>query len=287
MLHSLWWHNQSADIRVHFLCGPQPNPRLRQRLTNMARGLGLDLDWVEVPGEMVQGLPRRDYISQVVWYRIFMPQLLPGLDRVLYLDADIIAMASIEPLWATLLGDDYFAAVTNIVPQQYRERACELGLPGPEHYFNAGIVLWNLDLMRRENFTNRVLEYSRKNMTKLLWLEQDTLNALFWNRRLPLHPRWNCQNGIFYNSWGIGLLDPQQMREALKAPALLHFEGGSFAKPWHYLSTHPLRERYFFHRRATPWPLRIPEGVTLKNIAKKHVTEPALWLMRRLRRMLA
>ena len=284
MLHSVRWHAPDAQLRVHFLSGPEPSSKPRAKLATMARELRLELSWVDVPEALVSGLPARDYLSRVVWYRVFMPELLPSLDRVLYLDSDVIALDSIAPLWTEPLDNDYFAAVTNVVPKHFAQRAELLGLPGAKEYFNLGVALWNLKLMREDRFTDSVLRYARENLSKLLWLEQDAINALFWRRRRPLHPRWNCQNGIYFQSWGAALLDPKEMQEALEAPALLHFEGGTFVKPWHFLSTHPLRERYWFHRRYTPWPLAFPEGVTPKNLLKRYAPAPVLeWLRQALR----
>jgi lipopolysaccharide biosynthesis glycosyltransferase len=279
MLHSLRWHAPQAGLCVHYLCGPEPSAAARLKLDRLAERLRLEWRWIEVPEGLVQGLPGRDYLSRVVWYRVFLPQLLPELDRVLYLDSDIIAMDSIEPLWATPLGDDLFAAVTNVVPKHFAGRAAELGLPGPQAYFNLGVALWNLRAMRAEAFTEQVLAHARARLPQLLWLEQDAINALYWRRRRPLHPRWNCQNGIYYGSWGLGLLDASEVQEALAAPALLHFEGGTFAKPWHLLSRHPLRKRYYFHRKHTPWPHVATEGVTAKNLLKRFTPAPVIaWL---------
>lgn len=284
MLHSLWWSNRSAAINVHFLHGPDLSQRKRRLFDHMVKKLGFKLQWLEVGNEQIQGLPSNvSYISKVVWYRLFMPQLFPQLDRILYLDCDVLVMDSIAPLWRTPLDENYFAAVTNVVPVHHSQRATELGLPSAECYFNLGIALWNLEIMRREGFTERVLSFARENASRLLWMEQDAINVLYWRERLRLHPRWNCQNGIFYSSWGTRLLNPQEIREAMENPALIHFEGGSFAKPWHYLSAHPLRKRYFFHRRRTPWPVCVPEGITLKNIAKKHLPAWSWPLLRKLR----
>lgn len=283
MLHSVRAHEPRAVVNVHFLSGPEPSAPLRRELASMTDALGVGLNWVAVDPRLVEGLPRRGYLSEVVWYRLFMPQLLPGLERVLYIDGDVIAQDSILPLWETPLGDDLLGAVTNVVPEGHRHRAAQLGLPGPERYFNLGVALWNLERMRREGFTAQVLEYARANLERLVWLEQDAVNALFWRRRRALHPRWNCQNGIYYRSWGVSLLDAAQVEEAIRSPGLMHFEGGSFAKPWHYLSQHPRREEYFRHRALTPWPRVDIEGRTLRNQIRKRLPEPVLRGWQRLR----
>jgi len=281
MLHSVRWHAPDAELRVHFLAAAVLSGRPRRRLEAWARRLQLEWRWVEVPAGLAAGLPGRDYLSEVVWHRVFMPQLLPHLDRVLYLDSDVIAMDSVASLWSTPLDDALFAAVTNVVPAHFAKRAVGLGLPGAADYFNLGVALWNLRVMRQEGFTAEVLAYARRHMAELLWLEQDAINALYWRRRKALHPRWNCQNGIYYGSWGTRLLDPGEMRDAMQRPGLLHFEGGTFAKPWHLLSTHPLRARYFFHRRRTPWPFGLPDGVTPGNLVKRFAPAPLLNLLRR------
>src|SRR5215212_1225074 len=53
--------------------------------------------------------------------------------------------------------------------------------------------------------------------------------------------------------------------EAVASPAILHFEGSIFAKPWNYRCIHPHRNLYREYRRRTPWPLTALEGSGLKE----------------------
>ena len=81
-----------------------------------------------------------------MWYRIFLPELLPDVDRVLYLDVDTLAMDSLEPLWATDLGGNYLAARDQRVRGAGSATAPpSSGWPGREAYFNSGVLLLNLD----------------------------------------------------------------------------------------------------------------------------------------------
>lgn len=268
-LHSVRCHARDSQLRVNFLWERNLSARNDRRLSVLCHDLQIELRRVDVPRELMRGLNGQGYISRAVWYRIYMPRLLPDLERVLYLDADIIAMQSIAPLWQTQLDAQLFAAVVNVVPKEYSGRAKALGLPGAEKYFNAGIALWNLTQMRSEGFEKQVTDFVASHADELLWLEQDALNALFHDRWQALHPKWNCQNGIFRNAWGAQLLPDEQVREALAQPALLHFEGGEYAKPWHFLCNHPLRQLYSFHRKQTPWSRWLPTGLTAKRLAKR------------------
>ena len=73
-----------------------------------------------------------------MWYRIFLPELLPDVDRVLYLDADTIAVDSLAPLWEIDLDDSYLGAVTNVFQANHVHRPAELGLAGPRSTSTAG-----------------------------------------------------------------------------------------------------------------------------------------------------
>ena len=71
----------------------------------------------ELDADLVRDLGTFPEITETMWYRIYLPELLPDVARVLYLDGDIIAMDTLEPLWATALGDHLVGAVTNVFMQ--------------------------------------------------------------------------------------------------------------------------------------------------------------------------
>ncbi len=260
MLHSVVGARGELDLQVHFLHGPGLPRRTRRRLAEMVEGLGAAMQFLAVPDERVEGLQTTGDVSAVMWYRIYLPELLPGLDRVLYLDCDALALDSLEPLWATAIGDHLVAAVTNVFTLDPAARAlpARLGLEGPEAYFNSGVLLLNLEEMRRDGTTARLREYALAN--ELLFPDQDALNAVMSDRRLPLHPRWNFMNSFAF-PWADEVLGPQLLDEARRRPAIRHFEGPSTNKPWHRDCDRAMRELYFEHRRATPWPrVRLVRG---------------------------
>jgi lipopolysaccharide biosynthesis glycosyltransferase len=190
-----------------------------------------------------------------MWYRFLLAELLPELSRVLYLDVDILVADRLDELWAMPLEGMGLAAADNVVELALRPRLETLGLPPGACYFNSGVLLLNLERMRATGATQRLLELARLRGTEFLWPDQDALNLVFGAERAPLHPRWNCQNALY---WWRGLADgvygPQAIAEAIAHPAIVHFEGPGLAKPWHYLNKHPLRERWREHLRQTPFP---------------------------------
>ena len=148
MIHSVLEHADGRRLCVHYLHGPRFASRAAELLTGMVETGGGSISFLEVPDREVAGLPVLPQFTQAMWYRIFLPELLPGVDRVLYLDADTIAVDSLSPLWEVPLGDSYLAAVTNVFQPNHFHRPAQLGLPGPKVYFNSGVLLMNLDQMR-------------------------------------------------------------------------------------------------------------------------------------------
>ena len=113
-----------------------------------------------------------------------------------YLDADVLVLESVASLWELDLNSKPVAAVTNVLRPDSIDRPRPLNFPGSQGYFNAGVMLMNLDLMRREETSRAVLEYGRAHADELVWRDQDAFNAVVGARREVLHPRWNCMNGM-------------------------------------------------------------------------------------------
>jgi lipopolysaccharide biosynthesis glycosyltransferase len=271
MLHSVLAHSGDDAVHVHYLHGPGFSADDAARLGQMVEAGGGRISFLEIADDLVEGLPAldprtapaRERISSTMWYRILLPELLPEVERVLYLDVDTIAMSPLGPLWETDLSDHYLAAVTNVFQPDHLPRLGELGIDDPRDYFNSGVVLFNLELMRRDGATERLRQCGQARRDELWWPDQDALNLVLGSRRVPLHPRWNCMNSLMEFPWSVYVFGRRAVAEARESPAIRHFEGPARNKPWHYLCPTDMRAPYLEHRRHTPWPDVRLEGRTL------------------------
>jgi lipopolysaccharide biosynthesis glycosyltransferase len=268
MLHSVVAHAEGLPVHVHYLHGPGYPRRSAEAIERMLDEHGARASFVEIAPERIAGLPVDSLFTGAMWYRVFLPDLLPEVDRVLYLDVDTIAADSLLPLWEMDLSGHYLAAVTNVLMPQHRDRPAALGLTGPEVYFNSGVLLMNLDEMRANGCTVALLEYARRMGSSIEWPDQDALNVVLGRQRLPLHPRWNSMNSLRF-PWSTDVFGAEAVREARARPAIRHFEGPDDNKPWHYMCTQDHAELYFLHRRATPWPRLELVGRTPRNVARR------------------
>jgi lipopolysaccharide biosynthesis glycosyltransferase len=188
------------------------------------------------------------------WIRILLPEILPQLDRIIYLDADTLTVDSVSPLWMMSLHDAGVAAVSNVVEPDKHSHVTQLGIADVKTYFNAGVLVMNLCFMREENILSRIMSCVASMGDELAWFDQDALNLVFADSWRPLEPRWNAQNSLWYwGPWANEVFGEDLVREAVSNPAILHFEGPSVVKPWHYLCQHPFHDRYLQALATTPW----------------------------------
>ena len=191
------------------------------------------------------------------------------MERILYVDCDAVVMDSLHPLWEIDLQGFQVGAVRNVFETHHLHRPQQLGLRGPETYFNSGVLLLNLREMRATGATETLLAEGRSRGADLEWPDQDTLNIVFEDRWLPLHPRWNVMNSMRH-ARSENLFDPGQVAEARRRPGIRHFEGPGDNKPWHYGCVRDDRDVYVFHRAQTPWPRYRLEGSpsSLRRVAR-------------------
>ena len=251
MLASLLEHNPAS--KIHFLHAPNTDGEMLAKLKRFVVGRGGEFFLHAIPDDWISGLPRISQIPPLMWYRVYLPDLLPGLDRILYLDADTLICGSLEDLWRTPLDGYYLAAVGNVFEPAMSEWPRTLGLEFSDRYFNSGVLLLNLEAMRRDGITEQLVSFGRNPPMRLKWPDQDSLNCVLAKGVVALHPRWNCQNSLFYLVQAKRHFGRNVVAEATKDPRIVHFEGGSIAKPWHYLSRHPYRNDYLKFRQQTPW----------------------------------
>ena len=269
MLHSALAHAGRLDARVHYMHGRDLSRRDALRLTQMVERLGASIDFHEVPDHRLAGVPTKGFTLKATWYRIFLPELVPDVDRVLYLDADLIVTDDLLPLWRTEMGDSYVGAVTNVLPSWHAHRPAELGLTA-DVYFNAGVLLMNLAQMRADGTSDALLDYSVANAPNLAWRDQDALNVVLGARRVSLHPRWNCMNAVMlFDDEANEVFGPAVVEQARRDPAIRHFEGPGLSKPWHYLAGQEARDLYMRHRAETPWPRLRPAGRTPASVLRR------------------
>lgn len=254
-LRSCLLRDHGRPVRAHVLHGGDVQADDRDAVRAMVEQAGAGLHVHAVEPALVASLPAHPrYGGRALWLRLVLPQLLPDTDRVLYLDADTFVATSLADLWETDLGTSPLAAVSNVVEPAMRGRLADLGIADHRRYFNSGVLVLALDVWRREAITAQVVDAVARAGERFLWPDQDALNVVLGERRVALHPRWNAQSSFWtWRRWAEEVFGAVAVDEAVRDPAIVHFEGPSICKPWHHLNRHPWRDAYRQVQGGTPW----------------------------------
>ena len=133
-----------------------------------------------------------------IYARLLIPNFIPeGVEKVLYLDVDMIVLSDLLTLWHTDMGGHTIAAVTDPRVLTFDNHwggvlnYKELGLPAKAPYFNTGLLLINTLKWREEKATEKILDVIRRNIKYANYPDQYGFNIVFANNWLKLDARWN------------------------------------------------------------------------------------------------
>lgn len=188
-------------------------------------------------------------LSKVVFLRCMLASILPeSISKVLFLDCDLLVLLPLDELWETDLVDIPLAVVPdNIV---INNKHCKrLGYDKSYNYFNGGVLLLNLDYWRINNIEKLCINYYNENLSRIIYNDQDLLNALFYDSKKLLDIRWNVQESMYRLPKGKPRNWLPPYIKLLLNPSILHFSG---RKPWQYHCMHPLRNLYFEYENLLP-----------------------------------
>lgn len=144
--------------------------------------------------EIKDKLYTRDYYSKTTYFRLFIPNLYPQYNKALYLDSDIVLLKDVADLFNIDLGDNLVGGAPDDVIQTievfqgYVEKV--VGVADYRNYFNAGVLLMNLDELRKYNFQEKFL-YILGTIKFSVAQDQDYLNRLCKGRVKIIDKNWN------------------------------------------------------------------------------------------------
>lgn len=200
-----------------------------------------NLFFVDSTDERVGNLKAGGHISSATYIRFDIPDLLSQLDKVLYLDADLVICDDLTEFWSVNIESYFVAAIENPFFDRYKS----LNMKPSSGYFNAGVLLINSKLWREHNVKTQALDFLNKNKEKAIMFDQDALNSVFKGQWLKLPLRWNLQTIYLRRRNDLPLLK-SEIKGAFEKPGIVHYSSSS--KPWDSLDPHPLN--YLFKKYA-------------------------------------
>ena len=200
-------------------------------LTDYCKLLGMGLRAIKVSHELFYDAPITKRYPQEMYYRLLAPYILPEeLERVLYLDPDILVINPLDDLWETPLEEAVFAASSHTGMTEFTNNLNRVRLGTTHDYYNSGVILMDLVKARKVVKKEEVFKYVIENYTDLILPDQDVFNALYGEVTVPLNDAvWNYDTRN-YSNYLLRSKGKYTIDWTLKNTSILHFCGSN--KPW-------------------------------------------------------
>lgn len=189
-----------------------------------------NIDFIDVSSVISQYCALKQvhaHISKTSYLKFAIADLLPSLDKVLYLDGDIIVKSSLYDLYNINLGNHLIGAVEDVGYTYWSKHNDDLKLKF--RCMNSGVMVINCPLWRNEKLSQKLLE-NAQDMNDF-GQDQPVLNLVMRDRILFLPFKWNVQDTFFRDE--IELKDrPErsEIEQVKKWPAIIHYT--FVRKPW-------------------------------------------------------
>ena len=256
----------SDDVTIHLLHNSLRS-RTVKRLQKIAAKYKVDLDLKQIDTDILKDFyfdKSKHYGNVMMFARLLLSSVLPDLDKIIYLDCDIVVLNDLQSLWNFDVSDVAVAMAPDFTLKD-KSTLNRLGIT-TGYYLNSGVILMNLDYWRKHDVQNRIFSYILEKGDKLIYNDQDALNSILQNEHEELHIKYNFSYYYFHRL--IGVLYKEKIHEIIEArdnPIIFHYFGP--LKPWSLGAYLPGKELFIQYQNLSCWNYKIIQ----KNIFRRIV----------------
>jgi len=257
---SLFENNKHIQDLTVYLLGENISDENKLILKNLAvkyrrKIFVIDVPEFDIPEKLVSA---RWPLS--AFTRLFSGQLLPdNVERILYLDCDTIIKSDISQLNHIDINTYIFYGVKDCIAKLYKQN---IGLNTNDPYINAGVLLINLNQLRKIDMQEAINKYMKKYDGFINYADQDILNGIFKGKIGILAPCYDVMTiSAAYTYEEMQLLrnpvcfyGKEELAEAVKNPVIIHYTTNMrIIRPWYSNTNHPLASEFKKYLQMSPW----------------------------------
>ena len=154
---------------------------------------GLDIQIINCQNLIAQylTLQQHRHVSHAALLKFFLPEILSSIDKVLYIDSDVLVQDSLEPLYETNIQNYYAAVVRDTLSVLGREYMQSVGINN-QYYFNSGVLLLNLQKMREDSISQKLVVF--RTQKEQNFMDQDAFNGVIGHQVRYVSYKYNFLN---------------------------------------------------------------------------------------------
>ncbi len=238
VIASILYNAQDEDLLHFYVLDGDISSESKTKILSLKNIKPCEIDFIKVDEtklEIYKQINTHEYITLPAYYRLILSELLPDVDKIIYLDCDIVVNTSLKDLFEADLGENIIAGVLDARVKHKKKWK-------NSKYINSGMIVFDLDKIRKENIEQKFFEYTKQNIDKIETGDQDVINFTLKDRIKILPDEWNVQVSGFASRTSF-----------TKRPKIIHYIG--YYKPWVFGSCTFFKDLYFKYLQLTPWAL--------------------------------
>lgn len=261
-LISLLESNREEDITVHIL-DDSITEGSKNLLQAVADRYNTHLNFIPLPNldELAGQKIDSTRWAKTTFGRLFLPIIAPNLERIIYIDCDTLVLGNLSYLMQMKLPErSSCAAVVECMGDLHK---ANVGLSLEDPYFNAGVMLIDLNKWRKENVVQRFSQCIQRRKGCVPYVDQGVINEVLRGEIAVLPPKYNVMT-VCYD---FDYIEMQRYRKtrypytkadymyAKMHPVIVHFTTSFLSRrPWiNATQTHPFAEKWSEYKALTPW----------------------------------
>lgn len=276
LMTSICINNPDETIEFHIIVNVNFTDNDKGVLEYIAKKYNEIVHLYTVDESTIEGLPfgRSDmpkHVSIETYYRLFITEVLPKeIHKIIYLDGDMICRKSLQALWNYDITGKALGVIHDMSEKEHLNSK-RLQYPSSDGYFNAGMLLINVDYWREHHALDTFLNIIKERSESIVFHDQDILNMAFHDKKVWLPLTYNFQNGFLFPDEERRCVPEivDEIESTMQDPAIIHYSTG--VKPWNVCCTHPQRWVWRYYKSLSPWKnwkLDVPKATTLHQFIK-------------------
>lgn len=252
------------DIKIDFyILDVDISKRNKENLFHRyAHNEGLNINFIDIPIDKLDNYVIKTHVSKSAFAKVFIADLI-NVDKIIYLDCDLIFNDDIHKLWEQL---DERMTIKAVYNPFYTYDNKYIGIKNNKKTFNSGVMLLNLNKLREADSSKLLIEFLDTYNDKTQLHDQAAFNAIFKNDWIELDYSWNYQVSMIINKYADLGITKEKYFELYKEPKIIHFTSNS--KPWQFRNSHPFRKKYKDIQKKA-FQKNTTETIKIKDVLRK------------------
>lgn len=251
---SVLLNTKSPDKIKFFLIDDNIQQDNREKILSTVKNLNGSIEFVKIKNTNLENCYVSGELSRASYFRLDIANILDvHVKKIIYLDCDLLVYDDIEKIWNIDMRNRPIAATCDygiMASKRIRmQKNKYIGLPFDADYFNAGVLMMDLDMWREYDYAKDIIKLATEN--KYPNHDQDALNKFFMHNWQEIPLRWDVIPPVF-NLFLKIIINKKLRNKAIEAklnPAIFHYAGGY--KPWEYKVYHGFNDKYYEYLQHT------------------------------------